>query len=307
MLKEDDVETGEHAWPLTRPRETVSSLVQVDLGALSHPGKVRRSNEDHFMVARFERVMQTLMTSLPPGLVPDRAVETVYGMLVADGIGGAAAGEVASQTAISALVDLVLQTPDWIMRPDDQTYAEVLRRAQERFRKTEEALIEQVRSDPRLSGMGTTMTVAYSLGADLIVAHVGDSRAYLVRAGQHRQLTRDDTIAQSMADAGVIRPEEVATHPMRHVLTDAIGTGGSKAKTELHRLQLIDGDQVLLCTDGLTEMVTDAELASALQGPGTAAELCRILVDLAVSRGGRDNVTVVLARYRIPTSRPSAD
>jgi serine/threonine protein phosphatase PrpC len=279
---------------------TVSSCVQVDLGALSHQGKLRPNNEDHFLVARFDRTMCTLLTSLPASDIPARYAETAYGMLVADGMGGAAAGEVASRTAIGALVDLVLQTPDWIMRFDEQTGKEVLRRMDQRFRQVKQALIERAESDPSLSGMGTTMTLACSLGTELIIAHSGDSRAYLFRQSLLQPLTHDQTMAQWLADSGAIRPEEVATHPMRHVLTGAIATRGGKTPTELHHLRLTDGDQILLCTDGLAGMVTDSAIAAVLEAPRSAADTCRALVDLALEGGGKDDVTVVLGRYRIP-------
>jgi PPM family protein phosphatase len=279
---------------------TNSSQVQVDLGALSHQGKVRPNNEDHFLIACLDRTMRTLLTSLPAGDIPDRYAETVYGLLVADGMGGAVAGEVASRTAINALVDLVLQSPDWIMRLNEQSAKEVLRRMDQRFQQIKQTLIERAESDPSLSGMGTTMTLACSLGDELIIAHSGDSRAYLFRQGLLQQLTRDQTMAQSLADDGTIRPEEVATHPMRHVLTGAIATRGGKRPTELHQLRLINGDQILLCSDGLTEMVTDSAIAAVLDAPGPAADACRVLVDLALEGGGRDNVTVLLGRYHIP-------
>jgi PPM family protein phosphatase len=303
MWEESDADTVKLSSPARlngQQPETISSLVQVDLGALSHQGKVRLNNEDHFLIACFDRTMRTLLTSLPAGDIPARYAETVYGMLVADGMGGAAAGEVASRTAINALVDLVLQTPDWIMRPDEESAKEVLRRMDQRFQQIKQALIERAEADPSLSGMGTTMTLACSLGAELVIAHSGDSRAYLFRQGLLQRLTHDQTVAQSLADAGSIRPEEVATHPMRHVLTGAIATRGGKRPTELHQLRLIDGDQILLCSDGLTEMVTDSAIAAVLDAPGPAADACRVLVDLALEGGGRDNVTVLLGRYHIP-------
>ena len=120
-----------------------SALVAVDLAALSHPGKVRKNNEDHFIVARFDRAMRTLKTNLPEGHVPASYEETAYGMLVADGVGGAAAGEVASRTAIQALMDLVIDTPDWIMRMDDQFANEVLERLERRFQKVRDVLVER--------------------------------------------------------------------------------------------------------------------------------------------------------------------
>ena len=118
-----------------------SSRVAVDVAALSHQGKVRKNNEDHFIVARFDRTMRTLLTNLPAGDAPDRYAETVYGMLVADGVGGAAAGEIASRTAITAIMDLVIETPDWIMRLDDPLAQEVLKRMEDRFQKVRDVLV----------------------------------------------------------------------------------------------------------------------------------------------------------------------
>jgi PPM family protein phosphatase len=281
-------------------RATISARTQVDLGACSHQGKVKPDNEDSFLVTRIERSLRTLLTNLPAGQVPAQHAEIGYGMLVADGVGGAAAGEVASRTAISTLVELALQTPDWHMRLDNEGANEVLARFDERFGKLREALTERAVSDPSLAGMGTTLTLAVSHGADLVIAHVGDSRAYLLHEGELHQLTRDQTLAQDLAEIGVIRPEDVAQHPARRVLTGVIAAQGDEAQAEFHQVWLADGDQVLLCTDGLTQVVADAAIGEALAKPGSASDACRALVDLALGSGGPDNVTVVLARYRIP-------
>lgn len=280
--------------------QTISSRTNVDFGAVSHKGKVRPNNEDSFLVLRFGRAMQTLLTNLPTDQISERYQERGYAMFVADGMGGMEAGEVASRTAISALVDLIIQTPDWIMRPDAERAEEVLQRMEERFGQLPDALSKRANSEPNLSGMGTTLTMAVSLGADLVITHVGASRAYLFREGQLLHLTSDQTIAQLLADAGVIRPEDVAKHHARRVLTGAITASGGKAEVELHHVKLIDGDQLLLCSDGLTEMVTDAQISVELEKQGTAANACGALVELALEAGGHDNVTVVLGRYRIP-------
>jgi len=277
-----------------------SSLVEVDVGGMSHPGKVRPNNEDHFIAARFDRAMRTLVTNLPPGDVPQSYEEMAIGLLIADGVGGEKAGEIASRTAIHSLVELVIDTPDWIMRMDAPLAEEVLERLERRFQKVREVLVERAKGDAALRGMATTMTVACSLGPVLLTAHVGDTRAYRYRGGRLTRLTRDQTMAQSLADAGAIRPEEVETHPMRHVLTGAIATRGAFVQVELGRWRLEDGDQILLCSDGLTDMVKEEMIAGALRGPGNADAACRRLVDLALAAGGDDNVTVVLARYRIP-------
>jgi protein phosphatase len=282
-------------------RPGASSFVRVDLAGLSDPGRVRKTNEDHFMGARFDRTMRTLTSNLPQGDVPPEYAETAYAFLVADGVGGAVAGELASRTAVHAVVDLVLETPDWIMRIDKGLADEVLKRMERRFQKVREVLVTHATEDPRLKGMATTMTVAVTLGVDLLTTHVGDSRAYLFRRdGRLELLTHDQTMAQSLADAGAISQEEVAHHPSRHVLTSALATRGAFAQVELKHSRIEDGDTLLLCSDGLTEMVPDGSIAKVLAAKESAEKSCGRLVELALDAGGKDNVTVVVARYSIP-------
>jgi protein phosphatase len=284
--------------PGSAPHRPTSVRTQVDLGALSHAGKVRPSNEDFYLVSRFERSLHTLLTNLPEGAVPLRCQEVGYGLVVADGMGGVAGGAVASQLAITTLVNLVLAQPDWIMRPGVAEEEEMLQRIALRYEQVDAVLKKEARANPTLAGMGTTMTLAVNLGTDLLLGHLGDSRAYFCRQGQLHQLTRDHTHAQALADARVIRPEEVATHRLRHILTRVLGGSGGAGTADVQGVRLGDGDQVLLCTDGLTDLVEDAAIAAVLQGSATASLACETLVDLALERGGRDNVTVVLARYR---------
>lgn len=303
MHGDSDVDTEVFSWPAPagdRSLRSISTLVRVDVGALSDAGKVRPNNEDHFLVARLDRNLRTLLTNLPPGQIPEQCGETGYSMLVADGMGGEAAGEVASRNAIGILVDLVLQTPDWILRFDDGWLQAVRRRMEQRFQQVQETLTGQAREDPALSGMGTTMTLACSVGADLLLVHAGDSRAYLFRNDRLHRLTCDHTIAQSLADVGAIRPQDVATHPLRNVLTNVLGDRAKPVRVECRELHLVDGDQILLCTDGLTDLVPDDAIRETLRSAGTAANACRALVDQALDAGGRDNVTVVLGRYHVP-------
>src|SRR5262249_41964347 len=162
---------------------------------------------------------------------------------------GVAAGEVASRLAIESMVNLVLDVPDWILLPDDEGLAaEVMRRAEERYRQVHAVLAERGSEEPGLRGMGTTMTLAWSLGRELFTAHVGDSRAYLFRGGTLWRLTRDHTVAQALADHGMIAPDEVAKNRMRHVLTRSLGGGAKDVQAEVQHLRLADGDCLLLCT-----------------------------------------------------------
>jgi serine/threonine protein phosphatase PrpC len=285
-----------------------SSLVTVDVGALTNPGRVRPNNEDHFLAARFGRSLLTLKTNLPAGAVPDQFDDVGYVLVVADGVGGSSAGEVASSLAIAAGINLTLRSPKWNMIMTPEEVSEHMEKMRFRFRQIDQILTERARADAALAGMSTTFTGTYSIGANLFLYHVGDSRAYLFRGGRLVQLTRDHTTAQALADAGWITPEQVATHNLRHVLTRALGGRGGDVEVEIQHSLLADGDRLLLCTDGLTEMVPDGRIAEVLAHTEASEEACRALVELALEAGGKDNVTVVLARYTIPSPpAPAAD
>ena len=286
--------------PMALGLETGSARVQVDLAALTHQGLVRSANEDHFLVLRFGRTLDSLLTSLPANQIPMRSEEVGYGLLVADGLGGAAAGEQASRMALSMLVSLVLHTPDWILSDDAADVQQVMQRMADRYRRIDALLREQSSANPSLAGMGTTMTLAASLGASAIIGHIGDSRAYLFRGGKLHQLTRDHTWAQTLVEMGRISAEEAPRHPMRNVLIRSLGGRERNVEGDFQRAWLADGDQLLLCTDGLTDMVDDAAIASMLGGAASSNEACQALVAAALDKGGKDNVTVALARYRFP-------
>lgn len=273
--------------------------VRVDASGLSDRGLRRAGNEDHFLVAQIDRTWRTVQTNMPADAFPASVTNSVTVQIVADGMGGAVGGAVASRTVIATFVDIVLRTPNLILRLDKQNAQDVLTRMTVRFEKMKQALEEAVRLDPTLTGMGTTMTLAVNFQADLLVAHVGDSRAYLLRKGHLERLTRDQTIVQSLLDQGAISAEEMAHHPMRHVLAGVLGTKGKPIDVELRFISLEDGDQVLLCTDGLTEMVAEAVIADALAAAPTSEAACQRLVELANRHGGKDNVTAVVSRYQI--------
>ena len=272
----------------------------VDVGGLSHAGKVRPVNEDRFLVARADRRMQILLTNVSGNRLPDLGDATVYAMLVADGVGGAPAGTLASLAAIQVLGDLLKDTPDWIMKFDEESAPRILERTAQRYRQIEEAFIAQAQENPQFAGMGTTLTVACVYGPHAVISHVGHSRAYHFHQGRLERLTGDHTVAQELANAGAIPQEAVARHPFRRTLTTFIGTKKGQARAELHAVPLEDGDRILLCTDGLTNAVSEATIAESLSQPASAGEICQTLVNLALEAGGKDNVTAVLAHYRQP-------
>lgn len=280
-------------------------VVRVDTSGLSDRGLRRAGNEDHFLIAQIERTWRTLQTNIPADAFPSAVTDGVTLQIVADGMGGTVGGEVASRTAIGAFVEIVLRTPNLILRLDPQSTQDVLARMAARFEQIKQALEEEVRRDPTLTGMGTTMTLAVNFRADLLVAHVGDSRAYLWRKGHLERLTRDQTMVQSLLDQGALSPEDVAHHPMRHVLNGVLGTKGRPIAVELRFIGLEDGDQVLVCSDGLTEMVAEAVIAETLAAAPTAEAACQRLIELANSHGGKDNVTAAVSRYQIRLNAPS--
>jgi PPM family protein phosphatase len=281
------------------PAPAPAPAVTIDVAGLSDKGAVREENQDHFLVVRAGRYAETIATSLPPGEIPERSEDRGLLMMVADGMGGHVAGEVASRTVLVTLTHLILNHPEWAMKVDEKSAADIQDRAVARYEALDAALAERMQADPSLKGMGTTLTVAYSLGLDVFIAHAGDSRAYLVHEGSIRQLTRDHTYVQRMVDAGMLSREAAAEHQLRNALTNVLGGGKRSVEVELQRLHVAAGDRLLLCSDGLTGTMKDEEIAGVLAQSPSAAESCRRLVDLALERGAPDNVTVIVARYEL--------
>ena len=291
--------------PLQPPRP-FSSLIEIDFGVVTHAGKVRTVNEDSYIIYRTSRSWEKLHTSLEQEYLAGRFDEHAYGMAVADGVGGAAGGQVASKMAIRLLMSLILNAAKWAMKLDNPETRETevqdtKHLAEEYFRKVDQALLEYAEDFPRLKGMGTTLTGAYSFGDDLFVVHIGDSRAYLFRQNLLKRLTHDQTVAQALADAGAIAQDEISTHRLRHTLTSCLGGQSSKIQMEIRHLRLMDGDRLLLCSDGLTDLVTEAEVTDVLRMKTDSTAACEYLLDLALQKGGTDNITILLAGYSIPS------
>jgi len=281
------------------PREQLHEAwasLEIDLGAASHQGHVRENNEDSYLVIRFGRSLENLLTNVDDEFLKQNYSSRGYGMLVADGMGGMAGGEVASRLVLSKLIELLVDTSDWVLALQrEHDVMTVLERMTDRFLQLDETVRNEAASDQTLQGMGTTLTVAGVLGSDLIVGHVGDSRAYLLREGNLKQLTTDHTLAQALIDAGVANRDDPASRSMRHVLTAAVGSLGEQVDPQVQRFKLQPGDQLLLCTDGLTETVEDETITQVLRDAESAQSACQSLVDLALAGGGVDNITVVVA------------
>lgn len=205
-------------------------------------------------------------------------------LLVADGMGGHAAGELASAIAVATVADLDMQAPDT---------GEVLSALATSVAEVGEGISEVIADDPELTGMGTTVTGLYWLGDRIAVVHVGDSRAYLLREDALEQITHDHTYVQTLVDAGRITEEEAAVHPRRSLLMRALD-GMNPVEADLSIREAREGDRYMLCTDGLSGVVHAGEIAAVLRDGDPTGAVTR-LVDLALERGAPDNVTVVVA------------
>jgi protein phosphatase len=243
--------------------------------------------------------MHVCKTSLPGDGKTEPSQEEGYLVIVADGMGGVAAGERASAAAVESVEQFVQNSLKWFFHlggEEEHQLVSELRRGLERADRT---VIDLARMNPALHGMGTTLTMAYSVGTDLFIVHAGDSRAYLFREGELEQLTTDHTLVQILVEGGAIAPEDARRHPRRHVVTNVIGGPRPGVEAEIHKLVLRDGDVLLICSDGLTEPVDDATIAEILERQTDPNAACARLVDLALSGGGPDNVTAVVLRYQV--------
>jgi len=238
-------------------------------------------------------------TSLPGEGETQLSEEEGYLVVVADGMGGALAGERASALAVGSVEGFVLNTLKWFLHLSGRDEVELLTELRQSLEWADRTVIERGRSNRAFHEMGTTLTMAYSVGTDLFIVHAGDSRAYLFRNGELDQLTSDHTLVQVLIDGGAISPEDAKRHNRRHVVTNVIGGPREGVTAEIHKLVVLNGDTLLFCTDGLTEPVNDDAIAAVLNHHPDPEDACTRLVDLALSRGGPDNVTAVVVRYQV--------
>jgi serine/threonine protein phosphatase PrpC len=273
--------------------------VTADIFGATHPGHVRDNNQDQFLVAALERALFIEGSSLPAE-AGTRLTDTPQGrlLIVADGIGGHGGGELASAVTIDAMAHYAFEAMPWAMNRSERTLQELGEGLRDAVAKAQARVRRVARRKNVAPDLGTTLTMAYVAWPDLHVVHVGDSRAYLFREGKLHRLTRDHTLAQQLVDDHTLTPEEAERSRYSHVLVNAVGGGTDELDVELHRIRLEVEDQLMLCTDGLYDMVTDAEIAKRLQQTGVPADVVvNGLIAAANKAGGRDNVTVVLARF----------
>ncbi len=286
--------------PVRELADTGERPIQPAVFGVTDVGKVRKHNEDSFLVAQLERSMRVYQSSRP---VNDgtkvKGPPQGWLLMVADGMGGHAAGEVASAMTIDALARYVFTLMPWSLprgKDDSRILAAGLRDAvkqcQTEVRQAGEATGQQ--------GLGTTLTMAYVTWPNLFVVHVGDSRMYAYRDRQLHQVTRDHTLAQQLVDNKVMSPSEAETSDFSNILVNAVGGDTDELRVELHHAMLFPGDVVMLCSDGLTKHVPRTSIEVELGNVASGADVetaARALVSQAKDGGGTDNVTVVLARF----------
>ena len=237
------------------------------LAALSDIGKVRADNQDSFMAMRNR-----------DGLVF---------LCVADGMGGHKAGDVASRVTVREL-------KSYFSMWENTNFFKSTKEISDMISQINDNVYRLSCENPEYEGMGTTLTLCVTNGESAHVYHVGDSRTYVInKDGDIRRITKDHSLVQYMVDTGQITAAEARKHPNRNVITRCIGTEDD-VKVDFFKFELLPGDTVMLCTDGLTDGLTDSELAYIIHGSENADDACRKLVDAANERGGRDNITVVL-------------
>ena len=259
-------------------------------------GKVRTTNEDQFLIAELTKAMRVWQTSLPePKLQVGE--ERAHLFLVADGMGGHRAGERASGLAVAAIEQFTLNSFRWFVGPDSPDGEKVLAQFQSAIRHADARILEEAAEHPELSGMGTTVTMAFHLGAQLCVIHVGDSRAYLYRDHELYQLTEDHTLVADMVRSGALQPDQVAEHRLRHTITNVVGGPELGVKVEARALEVQGGDRLLLCSDGLTEMVTNEAIAATLEAEPASEAAAKKLLAQANAGDASDNITLIVVRF----------
>jgi PPM family protein phosphatase len=249
-------------------------MLTIEHASLSDRGRIRLNNEDS--CGQFVPTTDEQMADL--GAV----------FVVADGMGGHRGGEIASRIAVRSILAFYSANSD-----EDRSQA--LARA---FREANTTIIQESVADSTLFGMGTTCTAVALQGGKAYFAHVGDSRAYLLRRGLLTQLTHDHSIVGEMVRSGIISDEDARNHPKRNVITRSLGAQDDiAADTPAVPMALEPGDTFLLCTDGLTSYLSDADIAAIL-ATGSPEEACKKMVKMANEQGGRDNITVQAVRVR---------
>jgi serine/threonine protein phosphatase PrpC len=268
---------------------------EIDVYGLTHPGKVRTENQDHFLICALRKQMVVQQTILPmPENLMAESQRLALVMMVADGVGGGAKGEEASRLALEAVSHYVagsLRCYYAAAAGDDRELSEALETA---AGQSHAELLRRGQENAEYRGMATTLTLYLGVWPRAYLLQVGDSRCYLLRDGELVQITRDQTMAQELIDLGVLTRTDASTTRLAHTLSSSIG--GRQTAPVVTRMDLAWGNVVLLCSDGLTRHVSDERIRHHLRAMTSAKQVCEDLVEEALEGGGSDNLTVIVRR-----------
>jgi PPM family protein phosphatase len=275
--------------PVATPPSPSTGEVIVHVFGRTDVGRTREHNEDAFVVSDLSRNNATLQPEVRTHVAGAKG--TLF--MVADGMGGAAAGEIASDMAVKIVLGELQAS--WIAAPvtSVEAFARCIKQA---TKMANEQINTYATNHPEYRGMGTTATVAGLLGDTLYLAQVGDSRAYLVREGVARQITKDQSLMQKLIEAGELTEEEAEHSERRNIILQALGPEPS-IKIDLTHQQLRRGDTLVLCSDGLSGQVSKDDIAEVVRQEPDLMTACKTLIDRANANGGPDNITVIIARF----------
>jgi serine/threonine protein phosphatase PrpC len=273
-----------------RPRDE-----EIDVYGLTHPGKVRTENQDHFLICALKKQMVIRLTSLPDAdnlmAEPERLASLA---MVADGVGGGAKGAEASRIALEAVAKYVSSSMRCYYAQGSADDRELSKTLQEGASECHMELLRRGEENPEYRGMATTLTLYLGVWPRAYLLQVGDSRAYLLRRGELIQITRDQTMAQELVDLGVLSRADASDSPLAHRLSSSIG--GSQTAHVVTRFEMTWGNVLLLCSDGVTKHVSDERLHERLRTMTSAKQVCEDLLQDALEGGGSDNITVIVGR-----------
>ena len=265
------------------------SGLRVEVFGRTDVGKTRDHNEDSFLVADLSRRLASLLPEVREHEVGERGTLLV----VADGMGGAAAGEIASDMATDAIYNHMLANWTSDQERTEQRFAFRLKEAVE---VANQQIHAYAREHPEHRGMGTTTTAAGAFENALYLTQIGDSRGYLIRGDKIVQITKDQSLMQRLVDAGELTEEEAATSERRNIILQALGPD-PHVKVDLTRQELRKGDLLIMCSDGLSGQVPKEDMLRIVRGAPDLVAACKELIDLANERGGPDNITCIVARF----------
>jgi protein phosphatase len=285
------INTGEFVIPQIgrRPRDS-----ELDVYGLTHPGKVRTNNEDHFLICALKKKVEVYHTSLPNPHEITQNQRVAMMALVADGVGGAKAGEEASRIALEHVTRYVTEALECYYTSDPNDDSEFINELGETALKVHSEIAVESATDPARRGMATTLTLWLGVWPNAYLLQVGDSRCYSYRKGDLVQISRDQTMAEEFVEQGVFSRDDAAFKRWANVLSSAIG--GPQAAPTVTKVPQSWDSVGMMCSDGLTRHVSDERIKEVLGSIHSAKEGCEILLQDALDAGGEDNITVLIGR-----------